>query len=80
MNDLKIKNCKKSYVRVTEYEGNKIKQYCLRHHISKSRLIIKATLYCIENNISIEELFGITKATDDSPASVSDSEKPNNIK
>lgn len=75
MNDLKIKNCKKSYVRVTEYEGNKIKQYCLRHHISKSRLIIKATLYCIENNISIDELFGITKVNNDSSASVSESEK-----
>lgn len=75
MNDLKVKNCKKSYVRVTEYERNKIKQYCLKHHISKSRLIIEATLYCIENNISIEELFGITKATDESPTAVSDSQK-----
>lgn len=59
-NNSKIKtkrtNCKKSYIRITEFEDDKINQYCLKHHISKSRLIIWAVMYCIENNSLDEEL------------------------
>ncbi len=48
---------KKSYVRVTGYEQIKIRNYCLKHHISKSRLMIESAMYCIENNISVKDLF-----------------------
>lgn len=59
-NNSKIKtkrtHCKKSYIRITEFEDDKINQYCLKNHISKSQLIVLAVMYCIENNSLDEEL------------------------
>lgn len=50
-------DCKKSYVRITGYEQIKIKQYCLKHHISNNRFMLEAAMYCIENDIPLKELF-----------------------
>lgn len=48
---------KKSYVRVNGYEKIMINHYCLKHHISRNRLMIKSAMYCIENDIPLKDLF-----------------------
>lgn len=60
MNSLESKKkswYKKSYVRVTGYEMTKIRQYCLKNHISRNRLMLESAMYCIENDISVKDLF-----------------------
>ena len=38
--------------KITEYE--KITEYCTNHDISKAQLLLKSALYCIENNIDLD--------------------------
>lgn len=47
---------KKFYARVTLYEQCKIRQYCLKHHISRNRMMIESAMYCIDNDIPVKEL------------------------
>lgn len=37
--------------KITEYE--KIEKYCQDNNISKAQLLLKSTMYCIDNNIDI---------------------------
>lgn len=48
---------KKSYVRITGYEQVKIRQYCLKHHISRNRFMLESAMYCIDNDIPVKKLF-----------------------
>lgn len=48
---------KKTYARVSNFEKCRIKQYCLKYHLSENRFMIESAIYCIENNIPVKELF-----------------------
>lgn len=57
LKDIVINNrSKKTYARVSNFEKYRIKQYCLKHHLSENRFMIESAIYCIENDIPVEEL------------------------
>ena len=42
--------------RMSEFEASSVEEFCRRNNISKSLFLNCAAMYCIDNNVSAEEL------------------------